>query len=336
MWQAFRRSKKNECSRTRDVLSGYVDRRLSPEEAARVEDHLSTCQGCWEELESLRATVALLRRLPEVTPSRSFALAPVKPLPGRRVMPALRLATAGAVLLLVVAFTVDWTGAFEQSGPSDVYYEPAAAYESDADYWLVPGVRNDIADSDNVTETAVSLVVPDASDNVCAAVDSLVGGGVVYGTIGPSPEGMLQLVLTESEEGTSTQGNVKEFAVVSTADKNTSPFAPSGPEVTSALDDIVNSQEGEFLNVVPANSDNTVLYAFDLGDSVPAEIRLVPSGDSGTGGSYAVLGSSDEDQWLRPVEYALIGLVAVLGVATAALWLTQRRARVREVSDNKD
>jgi hypothetical protein len=62
----------------------------------------------------------------------------------------------------------------------------------------------------------------------------------------------------------------------------------------------------------------------------------VPSGDSGTGGSYAVLGSSEEDQWLRPVEYALIGLVAVLGVATVALWLTQRRARVREVSDNKD
>jgi hypothetical protein len=335
MWQAFRRSKKNECSRTRDVLSGYMDRRLNPEEAARVEEHLSTCRGCREELESLRATVALLHRLPEVTPSRSFALAPVKQLPGRMVLPALRFATAGAVLLLVAAFAVDGTDVFKQSGPSDLYYGPAATTEDDTGHWLIQGVKNDIADSENVTETTVSLVVPGVSDNVYAAVDSLAGGGVVYGTIEPCPDGV-QLVLTESEEGVSGQDDVQEFAVVATPDKNARPFAPSGPDAVSALDAIVSRQEGEFLNVVPANSDNTVLYAFELNDFVPAEIREVADGDSGTGGSYAVLGSSDEAQWLRFLEYSLIGLVVVLGGATAALWLRQRRARVTEVSDNKD
>ncbi len=86
MWRAFRRFKKDECSRTRGMLSGYMDRRLNPEELARVEEHLRTCQGCREELESLRATVALLHRLPEVTPSRSFAVAPVAPVPGRRAL----------------------------------------------------------------------------------------------------------------------------------------------------------------------------------------------------------------------------------------------------------
>ncbi len=86
MWRAFRRSKKDRCSGTRGALSGYVDGHLNPEEEARIEEHLNTCRGCREDLESLRATVALLRSLPEVTPSRSFAVAPVKPLPGRRVV----------------------------------------------------------------------------------------------------------------------------------------------------------------------------------------------------------------------------------------------------------
>ena len=331
MWRAFRRSKKNECSRTRDLLSGYMDRRLNPEEAARVDEHLSTCRGCWEELESLRATVALLRRLPEVMPSRSFALAPVKPLPGRRVLPALRFATAGAVLLLVLAFTVDGTGVLEQSGPSDLYYGPAEMSEDDTDHWLVPGMRNDIVDSETVTATTVNLVVPDGSDNVSAAVDSLASRGLVYATIEADPQGVPQLVLTEGEDG----ANVQEFAVVATNDKNTSPFAPSGPAETSALDDIVSKQAGEFLNVIPANSDNTVLYAFELAKFVPAVIREVPDGDSQTWGSELALGSSDEAQWLRPLEYGLIGLVAVLATAMAALWLRQRRARAEEVSYNR-
>ncbi len=38
--------------------------------------------------------------------------------------------------------------------------------------------------------------------------------------------------------------------------------------------------------------------------------------------------SGREADWLRPLEYGLIGLVAVLAGATAALWLRQRRARV--------
>ncbi|MBN2099618.1 MAG: zf-HC2 domain-containing protein [Dehalococcoidia bacterium] len=309
------------------MLSSYVDWRLDPEESARVEEHLSACRGCREELESLRATVALLRSLPEVTPSKSFALAPVRPLPWRRALPAMRFATATAVLLLVAAFAVDGTDVFEQSGPSDSYYsvfEPSAASEGDAGYWLVPGERHDIVGPENTT---VDLVVPDGSDNVCAAVGSLTASGLIYGMIEVVPTGENQLVLTDNAEEMPNQGDVQEFAVVPSADKGESPFAPSCPAETSALDEIVSKQEGEFLNVVPANSDNTVLYAFDLGQSVPAKIRLVPKGDSGSNGSSAAFGSSDEEWWLRPLEYSLIGLVAVLGVATAALWLRQRRAR---------
>ena len=330
MWRAFRRSKKDRCSGTRGALSSYVDGRLNPDEEARMEEHLSTCRGCREDLESLRATVALLRSLPEVTPSRSFAVAPVRAMPGRRALPALRFATAGAALLLVLAFTVDWSGAFEQKAPSDVHYRPAAAYESDADYWLIQGVKNDIADSENVTESTVNLVVPDGSDNVSAAVDFLASRGLVYATIEADPQGVPQLVLTEGEDG----ANVQEFAVVATNDKNTSPFAPSGPAETSALDDIVSKQAGEFLNVVPANSDNTVLYAFELENPIPAEMYKVKvrSDDSGAMAWGDTLGIGDEAQWVRLLEYGLIGSVAVLATATFALWLRQRRARAAEAN----
>jgi hypothetical protein len=330
MWRAFWRSRKNQCSRTRDVLSGYVDRRLDPEEAARVENHLSKCQRCREELRSLRATVALLRSLPEVAPSRSFAVAPVKPFPGRRALPALRFATAVAVLLLVAAFAADWTGLFKQSGSSDSYYcfyGPSAASEGDTGYWLVPGEKHDIAGSENNTPTPVNLVVPDGSDNVSVAVRSLSASGLVYGTIEAVPRGEPQLVLTENDEETSDQADVQEFAVVTGEDKQDSPFAPSGPDSVSAIEYIVGKQEGEFLNVVPANSDNTVLYAFELGNSVPAGIYKVPAADSGAKGSSLAFGGSDEEWWLRPLEYGLIGLLAVLAGATAILWFRQRRAK---------
>lgn len=331
MWRAFWKSGRSQCSRTRDALSGYLDRRLNPEEAARVEEHLSTCQGCQEELESLRATVALLHSLPEVTPSRSFALAAVKPLPGRMVLPAVRFATATAVLLLVAAIAVDGTGVLEERAPYDTYYAPSAVSEADTDYWLVPGERNDIAGPEYVKAMSVNLVVPDGSDNATAALDSLASGGVVLATIETDPEGVPQLVLRLEEDA----ANVQEFAVVLKSDGDTGPFSPSGPAETSALDEIVSTQEGEFLNIVPANSDNTVLYAFDLGKSVPAEIRRVPEGDSGTWGSEAAFGTGDEPRWLRPLEYSLIVLAAVLGVATAVLWVRHRRARVREVSRSR-
>ena len=52
-------------SEFRARLSEYLERDLIPEERARIETHLETCAGCACELRELRATVSLLRRLPE-------------------------------------------------------------------------------------------------------------------------------------------------------------------------------------------------------------------------------------------------------------------------------
>ena len=61
-------------ARLRRLLSTYVDGSASESERARVEAHLSGCEACRVEAESLRATIDLLAALPKVAPSRSFAL----------------------------------------------------------------------------------------------------------------------------------------------------------------------------------------------------------------------------------------------------------------------
>jgi hypothetical protein len=312
MWRAFRRSEKDECFKTRELLSGYMDQRLNPEEVAHVEGHLRTCPGCREELESLRATVALLRRLPEVTPSRSFAVAPVRPLPGRRALPALRFATAGVVLLLVLAFAADQANLF-QRGPSTLSYGPAVISEEEAAYWLVPGVRNS---GDPSSVTPVNLVVPDQTDNVYVAVNSLAIDGVLYGNVVSSPDEVPQVVLEEDEEGAAMSATTaKAFLVVAQASDNvdggTSRFSINGGDSKGAVD----GQNEAVLNMVPV-SDNNVLYSFYLSDS-RREVKAARDND-----------------WLRSLEYGLIGLAVILGGATAALWLRQRRARVVEVSRN--
>ncbi|MCH8087743.1 MAG: zf-HC2 domain-containing protein [Chloroflexi bacterium] len=68
-----------------DKLSEYLDDRLDAEERARIEGHLEGCDQCRQELESLRETIGLLRRVALVEPPRSFKLqeAP-SPRPGHR------------------------------------------------------------------------------------------------------------------------------------------------------------------------------------------------------------------------------------------------------------
>jgi len=52
-------------SEIRARLSDYLQRDLDPEERSQIETHLEACAPCGSELRELRATVSLLRRLPE-------------------------------------------------------------------------------------------------------------------------------------------------------------------------------------------------------------------------------------------------------------------------------
>ncbi len=67
---------------TMEQLSALLDKQLSPSEQAFVDAHLHSCKQCRLALADLRATVGLVRAMPQPALSRSFTLpANVTPLP---------------------------------------------------------------------------------------------------------------------------------------------------------------------------------------------------------------------------------------------------------------
>ena len=100
------------------MLSDYIDGVLPERDRDALEAHLRGCPSCTEEMESLRATVHLLRRVSEVEAPRSFRLAaapsPVPtPPPERPVfLWAMRVSTALAVVAFTVMVAGNATGLF--------------------------------------------------------------------------------------------------------------------------------------------------------------------------------------------------------------------------------
>ena len=102
------------------MLSDHIDGELPSAERAALEEHLASCPNRTEELESLRATVSMLRRMPEVEAPRSFRLAPSvvpAPDPERPVfLWAMRVSTAVAVVAFTVMVAGNVSGLWEGGG----------------------------------------------------------------------------------------------------------------------------------------------------------------------------------------------------------------------------
>ncbi len=123
-----------------DILSDHVDGELPEAERIVLEAHLQGCDSCTEELESLRATVQMLRRMPEVEAPRSFRIAPAAvtappPPPKRPVfLWTMRVSTAMAVVAFTVMVAGNVTGLFEGGGGDGerAASEDETAYDSPA------------------------------------------------------------------------------------------------------------------------------------------------------------------------------------------------------------
>ncbi len=92
-----------------ELLSAYIDDEVSAEERALVEAHLATCSTCAHDLATLRQTVVLLGRLPQVAAPRPFTLREADVMPVRPPRPVWwrrpwvqGLAATAAVLLCAV------------------------------------------------------------------------------------------------------------------------------------------------------------------------------------------------------------------------------------------
>lgn len=92
-----------------EQLSAYLDRNLTPEEAATVAEHLAECTECRGTLDDLQAVRSLLRAVPARTPHPSLlprTLARIDA-PGRRkVPPRWVLAVAGLAASIALLLQV--------------------------------------------------------------------------------------------------------------------------------------------------------------------------------------------------------------------------------------
>lgn len=103
-------------ARLQDLLSVYIDGQVNGSERAKVEAHLDGCEACRSELTTLRATVDLLASLPQIVPSRSFALT-LEPEPVRSYEPLMwtaRVVAPVAAVLLVALVAGDSVGLVTQ------------------------------------------------------------------------------------------------------------------------------------------------------------------------------------------------------------------------------
>ena len=53
------------CRELVELVTDYLEDRLSDTDRARFEAHLTACEACWTYLEQFRQTIRLLGRLPE-------------------------------------------------------------------------------------------------------------------------------------------------------------------------------------------------------------------------------------------------------------------------------
>jgi predicted anti-sigma-YlaC factor YlaD len=53
------------CQELVEIVTDYLEEKLTPEERRRVEEHLAACEGCRNYLEQMRDTIRLSGRLDE-------------------------------------------------------------------------------------------------------------------------------------------------------------------------------------------------------------------------------------------------------------------------------
>lgn len=96
--------------RDAELLSAYLDGRLSPSDSARLESRLTSDAGLRALMDDLRASRGWLRQLPQRRAPRNFILTPKMAglkAPQPRAYPVFRLATVLATLLFIVTFAVN-------------------------------------------------------------------------------------------------------------------------------------------------------------------------------------------------------------------------------------
>ncbi len=157
-----------------ELLSAYLDGQVSPAEHERVEWAIATDPTVRQRVADLRATVALLRALPQPVPRRTFILTPehaaaIRPVRVpwiTRIFPTVAAVGAIAAVLCLVLVAGDLaTGGFRTKQSQAQGTAPRSAAES-------------VTDATNVTSAAVAPVTAVAAAATSAPAPQGVAGSV--------------------------------------------------------------------------------------------------------------------------------------------------------------
>jgi hypothetical protein len=152
-----------------NALSARLDGQLDAAAAARLDEHVASCEACRIVRDGLRATRDALRAMPVATPPHSFRLraADVERAAARASGPSLlsRWAPAGMVAAAVAIAVVGAYVTFGRGGSSSTS-ELAAAR---------PATSASVAESSNTTNSATGKSVPGPSGGAPPVVGSPVG-----------------------------------------------------------------------------------------------------------------------------------------------------------------
>lgn len=113
-----------------ELLSTYLDGGLKPSDSARLESRLASDPSLASTLDAMRASRALLRRMPKRRAPRNFMLTRkmvgLKP-PLPRSYPVFKFATAFAAFLFFLSFFAPRAMSFGAAAPAPVAYEMLSA-----------------------------------------------------------------------------------------------------------------------------------------------------------------------------------------------------------------
>jgi anti-sigma factor RsiW len=151
-------ARQNDHIRAEELISAYLDKRVSTDEKTFFERHIASCADCRAQLETTRSLIAALQAMPAVKPPRSFVLPREMAKEPRRsflsLYPALRLATVIAAMAFVVLFAGDLL-INQMGGASAPQSIPAAAPAPVA--MQAPAAERQAAPAQEPAATAVAV-----------------------------------------------------------------------------------------------------------------------------------------------------------------------------------
>ena len=317
-----------------EVLSTLIDGRLAREDRDAAAAHLAGCADCRRELAEMRATVDLLRGLPQYAPGRSFQLGrAVAPAEGlgwfARLLPALptlRAATV-AVALLLMAVTAGDIVSNRTGDDADrprteqrTLAAPTAA-DQDAQTRAAAGTESTAATSDEVAappapadsdQDAFAADGPAESEQASAAFDEAAPP--------PAAEAAPEAVGAADDAGADAAPEaalaIEAAAPAATGGDGAGAQAPAANALAESADPAAATAIGPSTGATRSRSVERATAAPPT-VSLATPTPLPPPGDAPGAGQPAPGTAAEDDARTRPSGWRL----AEVGLGLLLLWL---------------